>query len=157
MYNRMKLLELDKKKILEFQHNRDPYLMIDHATKVIPGISSEGYKKLKPKEWFFDVHWPGDPNMPGMLQIESLIQMSALIIQTLPGNKGKTLYLVGANNLKFYKKITPGDKLEIKSKLVKNNRGVFSFEAEGFVNKIKACKADFSLILPGSITIKVKK
>ena len=93
----------------------------------------------------------------GMLQIESLIQMSALIIQTLPGNKGKTLYLVGANNLKFYKKITPGDKLEIKSKLVKNNRGVFSFEAEGFVNKIKACKADFSLILPGSITIKVKK
>ena len=42
--------------------------MIDHATKVIPGVSSEGYKKLKPTEWF-DVHWPGDPNMPGMLQM----------------------------------------------------------------------------------------
>ena len=148
---------LDKKKILELQKNRDPYLMIDHVDFVDPGKSARGYKLLREDEWFFKVHWPGDPNMPGMLQIESLIQMSALIIQTLPGNKGKTLYLVGANNLKFYKKITPGDKLEIKSKLVKNNRGVFSFEAEGFINKIKACKADFSLILPGSITIKVKK
>jgi 3-hydroxyacyl-[acyl-carrier-protein] dehydratase len=153
----MNFLALDKKKILEFQQNRDPYLMIDHATKVIQGVSAEGFKKLSLNEWFFDVHWPGDPNMPGMLQIESLVQMSALIIQTLPGNKGKTLYLVGANNLKFYKKITPGVKMDIKSKLMKNNRGVFNFEAEGYVDNKKACKAEFSLILPGSINIKVKK
>ena len=42
----MNFLALDKKKILEFQQNRDPYLMIDHATKVIPGVSAEGFKKL---------------------------------------------------------------------------------------------------------------
>ena len=81
-------MELDLKEILEYQQNRDPYLMIDHATKVIPGESAEGYKLLKKNEWFFKVHWPGDPNMPGMLQTEALIQMSALIVQTMPGNKG---------------------------------------------------------------------
>tara|TARA_B100001057_G_scaffold477781_1_gene547413 strand:+ start:693 stop:1157 length:465 start_codon:yes stop_codon:yes gene_type:complete len=152
-----KILELNKEKILEYQQNRDPYLMIDHANKVVPGQLSEGYKICKENEWFFKVHWPGDPNMPGMLQIESLVQMSALIIQTLPGNKGKTLYLVNANNLKFFKKIVPGDKLFMKSKLLSSTRGLFKFDAEGFVDNAKTCKADFTLILPGSIKIKVKK
>ena len=68
---------LDKKKILEYQQNEPPYLMIDYAEEVIPGVSSKGYKDLKDDEWFFKVHWKNDPNMPGMLQIESLVQMSA--------------------------------------------------------------------------------
>ena len=149
-------MELDLKGILEYQQNRDPYLMIDHANKVIPGKSAEGYKLLKKNEWFFKVHWPGDPNMPGMLQTEALIQMSALIVQTLPGNKGKTLYLVEANNLKFIKKILPGDKLEIFSKLTSWKRGLIKFDAEGFIEKKKTCKASFTLVIPGSINVKVK-
>ena len=152
----MEILTLDKKDILEYQQNRDPYLMIDHATKVIPGKSSEGYKDLKENEWFFKVHWPGDPNMPGMLQVEALVQMSALIIQSMPEHKGKTLYLVDANNLRFIKKITPGQRLNIFSKLLDWKRGLIKFEAEGFVNNKKACKANFTLILPGSIDIKMK-
>ena len=149
-------MELDLKGILEYQQNRDPYLMIDHANKVIPGKSAEGYKLLKKNEWFFNVHWPGDPNMPGMLQTEALIQMSALIVQTLPGNKGKTLYLVDANNLKFIKKILPGDKLAIFSKLTSWKRGLIKFDAEGFIEKKKTCKASFTLVIPGSINMKVK-
>ena len=155
--NEMNFLELDKNKILEYQQNRDPYLMIDHADKVIPGKSAEGYKQLKENEWFFKVHWPGDPNMPGMLQTEALIQMSALIIQTIPGNKGKTLYLVDSNNLKFFKKILPGDRLNIFSKLISSNRGLFKFESEGYIKQKIACKATFTLVLRGSLYINPSK
>ena len=77
-------LTLDKKEIENYQQNRDPYLMIDYATEVVPGVSSKGYKKLTKKEWFFKVHWPSDPNMPGMLQVEAMVQMSSLAILTLP-------------------------------------------------------------------------
>lgn len=153
----MDFLELDKNKILEYQQNRDPFLMIDYATKVVPGVSAEGYKILNSDQWFFDVHWPGDPNMPGMLQVESLVQMSALIIQTLPGNKGLTLYLVGADKIKFFKKITPGNKLDIESKLKKNNRGIITFDAIGCIGGTKVCQAQFSLIIPGSINLKIQK
>ena len=59
-------MELDKKKIKDFQQNREPYLMIDYATEVVPGKSAKGFKKLSEDEWFFKVHWPNDPNMPGM-------------------------------------------------------------------------------------------
>ena len=97
-------MKLNRKQIIKIQKNRDPFLLIDYATKVVPGKSIEGYKILKKNEWFFKVHWPGDPNMPGMLQIEALVQMSALSILTLPDNKGKIMYLTNVNNSKFIKK-----------------------------------------------------
>jgi 3-hydroxyacyl-[acyl-carrier-protein] dehydratase len=150
-------MKLTKKQIIKIQKNRDPYLLIDYVINVKPGKSIEGYKKLKKNEWFFKVHWPGDPNMPGMLQVESLVQMSSLIIFSMPGMQGKTLYLVESNNIKFYKKILPGDKLNIFSKLISSNRGLFKFEASGYVKKDIACKAMFTLILPNSMTLMPKK
>ena len=150
-------MKLNKKQIIKIQKNRDPYLLIDYATKIVPGKSIEGYKNLKKNEWFFKVHWHGDPNMPGMLQVEAMVQMSSLIIFTLPNINEKTLYLANATNIKFFKKIIPGDKLEILSKLVSSNRGLYKFEAEGYVKKKIACKADFTLILPGSVYISPNK
>ena len=144
-------MELDKKKILEYQQNRDPYLLIDHATEVVPGKSAKGYKILKNDEWFFKVHWPNDPNMPGMLQVEALVQMCALAILTLPSNKGKVVYLVKANNLKFIKKIVPNTKFEIDTKILSFKRGMAHCEGIGSIDKEIACKADFTLILPDEI------
>ena len=150
-------MKLSRKQIIKIQKNRDPYLMIDYATKVRPGKSVEGYKILKKNEWFFKVHWPGDPNMPGMLQVEAMVQMSSLIIFTLPKLSGKILYLANSNNIKFFKKIIPGDKLKIISKLVSDKRGLYKFEAEGYVKKRIACKAEFTLILPGLSVMRPNK
>ena len=150
-------MKLSKKQIIKIQKNRDPYLLIDYATKVVPGKSVEGYKILKKNEWFFKVHWPGDPNMPGMLQVEAMVQMSSLIIFTLPNISENTLYLTDSNNIKFFKKIVPGDKLKIVSKLISNSRGLYKFESEGYVKKKIACKANFTLILPGSVYISPSK
>ena len=150
-------MKLSKKQIIKIQKNRNPYLLIDYATKVVPGKSVEGYKILKKNEWFFKVHWPGDPNMPGMLQVEAMVQMSSLKIFTLPNISGKILYLADSNNIKFFKKIVPGDKLKIVSKLISNSRGLYKFESEGYVKKKIACKANFTLILPGSVYISPSK
>jgi 3-hydroxyacyl-[acyl-carrier-protein] dehydratase len=150
-------MKLDRKQIIRIQKNRDPYLLIDCATKVIPGKYAEGFKILKKNEWFFKVHWPGDPNMPGMLQAEAMVQMSSLIVFTLPEMNGKILYLVDGTNLKFFKKVVPGNKLKIKSKLVLSSRGLYKFEAQGFVENVIACKGSFTLVLPGSIYIKPNK
>ena len=128
-------MKLSKKDILKIQKNRDPYLLMDYATKVIPGKSVIGFKILKKNDWFFKVHWPGDPNMPGMLQVEAMVQMSSLIVFTLPNMENKTLYLADSNNIKFFRKIIPGDKLKIVSKLMSSSRGLYKFEAEGYIKK----------------------
>jgi 3-hydroxyacyl-[acyl-carrier-protein] dehydratase len=147
----MSKIILDKQGICEYQQNREPYLMIDFATEVIPGKSAKGYKDLDSSEWFFKVHWPKDPNMPGMLQIESMVQMCALSILSLPGNKGKIVYLTSANNLKFVKKITPNNRLYIETKIKSFKRGLAICEGVGFIKKDIACKAEFTLILPEEI------
>ena len=145
------MMKLNKEQILEYQQNRPPYLMIDFAEEVVPGKLAKGYKDFKEDEWFFQVHWPRDPNVPGMLQIEALIQMSALSILSLPGNKGKIMYLTSANNIKFIKKIIPNKRLYIETKVKSFKRGLAICEGLGLIEKQIACKAEFNLILPEEI------
>ena len=144
----MNKITLNKDQILEFQQNKDPYLFVDHATEVIPGVSAKGYKKFLDDDWFFKVHWQNDPNVPGMLQIESLVQMSSLSIVTLPNLKNKILYLVSATDLKFSKKITPGNTLFMETFVKSFKRGLANFEGFGYLDKSLACKAKFTLLLP---------
>ena len=141
-------MKLDKKQILEYQQNRPPYLMIDFVDEVIPGKSARGYKDLKEDEWFFKVHWPKDPNMPGMLQIEALVQMCALSLLTMNGKKGKLVYLISADKIKIKKKIIPNDRLIIDTKINSYNRGIAKCQGEGKVNEKIACSAEFTVALP---------
>jgi 3-hydroxyacyl-[acyl-carrier-protein] dehydratase len=144
-------MQLNKQEILDYQKNRPPYLMIDFAEEVVPGKSAKGFKDLKEDEWFFKVHWAGDPNMPGMLQIESLVQMCALAILSLPGNKGKVVYLTSANNMKFIKKIIPNNRLYIETKIKSFKRGLAICDGVGLIKKEIVCKAEFNLILPDEL------
>ncbi len=143
----MESIRLDLNGICEYQRNRPPFLMIDFAEEIIPGVSAKGYKNLV-DEWFFECHWPGDPNMPGMLQIEALIQMSALTVLTLPGNKGKLVYVTSVDNVKFSRKIVPGDRLAVETKLLSWKRGVGNCTGIGSVSGEIACKADFHIVMP---------
>ena len=122
--------------------------MIDFADEVIPGKCSRGYKDLKKDEWFFKVHWPSDPNMPGFLQIEALVQMCSLSILTMPNNKGKIMYLVSANKLKFHKKVIPNDRLYLETSIKSYKRGLAICDGVGKVKNEIVCKAEFNLILP---------
>ena len=144
-------MKLNKEEILKYQQNKPPYLMIDFVEELVPGKSANGYKDFKEDEWFFKVHWPRDPNVPGMLQIEALVQMSALSILSLPGNKGKVMYLTSANNIKFIKKIIPNKRLYIETKVKSFKRGLAICEGLGLIEKQIACKAEFNLILPEEI------
>ena len=144
----MKKITLDKQGILEYQKNRDPYLFLDFADEVIPGSSAKGYKDLKKDEWFFKVHWPEDPNMPGMLQIEALVQLAALMVLTLPNHKGKLVYLTSAHNIRLTKKIIPGDRLVMETQMLSWKRGIGKCTGIGKINNQVACKADFDIILP---------
>ena len=145
------ILNLNKNDILNFQKNVDPFLMIDHATEVYPGKYANGYKLLKNDEWFFKVHWPDDPNMPGVLQQEALTQMGALSVLTMEGHAGKTMYVLSANNIRYKRKILPGDKLEIETEINKLTNGIALISAKSFVNKEEACSGEFRLILDSAL------
>ena len=112
----MDIFSLDSKELLQYQPNRPPFLMIDYVSKVKPGEFAEGYKNLPHDEWFFPIHFPGNPNMPGALQLEALAQMLTVAITTLPGNKGRITHAI-SHEVKFKKEVLPGRKYHIKTKV----------------------------------------
>lgn len=143
----IKGFSLNSVQLQEYQQNRYPYLMIDYVDEVIPGVSAKGYKNLTMNEWFFPPHFPGEPNMPGALQLESLAQMITIAITTLPGNKGKTTRFLSAS-LKFKKQILPGDKLVIETKVVSWKRGILNGVGIGYTNGTIACEAEMIITIP---------
>jgi len=141
-------LSLDMDGLFAYQMNRPPYLMMDRAEEVIPGKSARGYKDLPPDTWFFECHFPGDPNMPGMLQVEALVQMAALTVLSQPGNKGKIVYLTNVKNIILRRKVVPGDRYYMDTELISWRRGIGKCVGTGSVNGETACKAEFGIVMP---------
>lgn len=133
--------------LLEVQKNRPPYLMIDEALNIIPGKSADAIKYLKDDDWFFKCHFPGDPNMPGMLQLEAMSQTAALSILSLPKNKGKIVYIAKASDISFKQKVISGNKLYVSTKLILWKRGIGKAECKAYVDKKIVSSAKFDLVL----------
>ena len=142
-----KKFSLNSVELLKFQPNRYPFLMIDHVDKVIPGKIAEGYKNLTNNEWYFPIHFPNNPNMPGALQLEALAQMLTVAITTLPGNKGKVTHAL-SHNVRFKKEVLPGKKFIIKTKVLSWKRGICLGEGVGLVDNEIACEAQMKITIP---------
>lgn len=141
-------LSLDLEGIKEYQQNRPPFLMFDEAEEIIPGERVKGFKMLSKDEWFFKCHFEKEPMMPGVLQLEAIVQICALCILSLPGHKGKIAYLTNADKIKFRRKVVPGDRLNLDAKLHSWKRGIAKCSGSAKVNDELACQAEFTLILP---------
>ena len=103
----MEGFSLDCVELMQYQPNRYPFLMIDHVSQVIPGTIAIGFKNLTLNEWYFPIHFPGAPNMPGALQLEALAQMLTVAITTLPGLQGKVTHAL-SHTVRFRREVKPG-------------------------------------------------
>ena len=143
----MKKKSLNSLELLDYQPNRYPFLMIDEVTKVQPGVLAEGFKNLTNNEWYFPIHFPNNPNVPGVLQLEALAQMLTVAITTLPGNKGKITHAL-SHEVRFRKEILPGQKLVLKTKVDSWKRGICKGSGQGIVDGEVACEAQMTITIP---------
>ena len=121
--------------------------MIDEVTKVQPGVLAEGFKNLTNNEWYFPIHFPDNPNVPGVLQLEALAQMLTVAITTLPGNKGKITHAL-SHEVRFRKEILPGQKLVLKTKVDSWKRGICKGSGQVIVDGEVACEAQMTITIP---------
>jgi len=118
--------KLDIKEIQKIIPHRYPFLLIDKIEKLEEGKRAVGYKNVTMNEYFFQGHFPAEPVMPGVLIIEALAQVGAVVILSKPENAGKIAYFGGINKAKFRRKVVPGDtlRLEVEIAKVKGNIGI---------------------------------
>lgn len=93
--------------------HRDPFLFLDDITEFAPGERAVGHWRLTGEEFFFRGHFPDKPVLPGVLIVESLSQTGAVIILSMPKFMGKIGYFAGIDNVRFKRKVFPGDTLTL--------------------------------------------
>ncbi len=140
-------MELDIKQIMEIIPHRQPFLLIDRVTEMIPGQSIKGYKNISYNEPYFAGHFPQEPVMPGVLQLEALAQLGAVAVLSLEENKGKTAYFAGVNQAKFKQKVVPGDRLDLECEIIKTKGPLGIGAVKASVNGKVACKAEISFMI----------
>ena len=109
------------KEIKEILPHRYPMLLIDRVLEmdIEEKMYVKGYKNLSDNEAFFQGHYPEEPIMPGVLQIEALAQAGAVAILSIEKFKGKTPLFAGTNKVRFKNKVVPGDRLDLYCEIVK--------------------------------------
>lgn len=105
--------------IKEIIPHRTPFLLIDRIDEIQPGVRAKGVKAVSYNEPFFAGHFPQEPVMPGVLIIEALAQVGAVLILSQKEFKGKTAFFAGIDQAKFKSKVVPGDLLELEIEMVK--------------------------------------
>jgi len=142
-----KKFSLNSVELQDYQPNRYPFLMIDYVDEVLPGKYARGHKNLTLNEWFFPIHFPGAPNMPGALQLEALAQMLTVAITTLPGLKGKITHAL-SHTVRFKKEVLPGEKFEIFTEVISWKRGICKGRGTAYTNGDIVCEADMVITIP---------
>ena len=130
--------------------------MIDYVTEVEPGKHAKGYKNLTNNEWYFPVHFPGGPNMPGALQLEAMAQMLTVAITTQEGLEGKVTHAL-EHKVKFRKEVLPGQQLVIDAEVISWRRGVCKGKAVGRTDGEVACEAEMLITIPDILNLYLPK
>ena len=100
--------------IMAILPHRYPFQMVDRILELdVEAGRVVGIKNVTNNEPYFQGHFPGNPVMPGVLQMEAMAQVAGVMLNSRVGNEGKTAYFVSMNKVKFRKMVIPGDQLRI--------------------------------------------
>lgn len=138
---------LGVKEIEQILPHRHPFLLVDYIEDYEPGKFAVGYKCVTFREDFFKGHFPQEPVMPGVLIVEALAQTGAVAILSVEENKGKTAYFGAMNNVKFKKKVVPGDKLRLECEIIKQKGPVGVGKAVATVDGKVAVSAELTFMI----------
>lgn len=105
---------LDSMAIQAILPHRYPFLLVDKIIELEPRVRIVGIKQVTVNEQFFQGHFPGAPVMPGVLQIEALAQVGAILaLREFEDRDNKIPYFTGLENCRFRRPVVPGDTLRL--------------------------------------------
>ena len=125
--------------------HRYPFALVDKIV-YLDGQAVVGVKNITMNEPQFTGHFPENPVMPGVLQIEAIAQTGGVLVLTSTGDpEAFWPYLVGIDNCRFYRNVLPGDTLIIRCHLLAAIRlGVAKMHGEAWVGKNLVCDVDMT-------------
>ena len=135
---------VDAKAILECLPHRYPFLFVDRVDELIPMERIVAVKNVTWNEPYFAGHFPGNPVMPGVLQVEALAQAAAVLgFKSHPGfrERGGSVLLMGLDKMRFRRMVVPGDVLRLEVNVEQIRGTTWKVKGRAFVGSERAAEA----------------
>ena len=117
--------------------HRYPFALVDKVLEIVPNKRIVGVKSVSKNEEFFQGHFPGNPVMPGVMQLEAMAQLAGVILNSADGVEEGTIGLFGsADGVKWKKPVVPGDQLIMEVEIKKMNLkfGIIKASGKGYTD-----------------------
>jgi 3-hydroxyacyl-[acyl-carrier-protein] dehydratase len=140
-------LEISAKDLLNILPHRYPFLLIDRVLEVEPGQRIVARKNVTYNEEYFVGHFPGEPVMPGVIQLEFLAQAAGVMLLLLPEHAGQLAFFAGIEKSRFRKPVVPGDTLTAEVTVLRKRSAMAWVAAKASVDGVVVCEAEMSFAL----------
>jgi 3-hydroxyacyl-[acyl-carrier-protein] dehydratase len=140
---------MDIHEILKLLPHRYPFLLVDRVLSLEPDKEIVALKNVTINEPFFPGHYPHHPVMPGVLIIEAMAQVAALLVfgSTQDRPENAVYYFAGIDNARFKRPVTAGDQIIFKASLTRSVRGIFKFSVLAEVDQQLVAEAEIMCAL----------
>ena len=128
--------------------HRYPFLLVDKIIELEPRIRIVGIKQVTINEPFFQGHFPGAPVMPGVLQIEALAQVGAILaLREFEDRDSKIPFFSGIENARFRRPVVPGDTLVLEVTALRIGSKVQKMRGEAKVDGQVCAEAEIMSVI----------
>lgn len=110
-------MKMNREEIKAVIPHRDPMLLVDSVEDMVPGEHITAFFYVDPNREIFKGHFPTEPVLPGVYSVECMAQTADILLLSTQRYAGKIPLFLGINNVRFLRKILPGDTIEIHAKL----------------------------------------
>jgi 3-hydroxyacyl-[acyl-carrier-protein] dehydratase len=140
---------LDIAKIFAALPHRYPFLLVDRVVELVKGERIHAYKNVTVNEEFFLGHFPGNPVMPGVLQLEAMAQAGGLLAHESAhfDPAVKVVYLMAFDKVKFRRVVVPGDRLDLYVRVERHKGAIWKLAAEAKVEGQLASEAELMAMI----------
>ena len=143
----MSAVALTREQIEELIPHRAPFLLLDEVVELVPGERCHARRLVRPDDWWFAGHFPGNPVMPGVLIVEALAQAGVVTALSHPANEGKLILFAGIDKVRFKRVVAPGETLDLYVEVTATRAVAGKASVEARVDGDLACRGELMMML----------